>query len=181
MEKTIRYPTTLTHAVRYFGEPDTAHRFATAMRWPNGVACPRMGCGSLDVHFIATRRTWRCKDCERQFSTKVGTIFEDSPMGYDKWLPAIWLRTNAKNGISSMELHRALGVTQKTAWFMLHRIRHAMRSGTFKKLAGPVESDETYIGSKARSGLRPGDHHGRKSRGPAFGKQIVQGIIERKG
>ncbi|HLI94528.1 MAG TPA: IS1595 family transposase [Candidatus Baltobacteraceae bacterium] len=148
MEKPVRFPTTLLEAVRYFGDLDVAHKFATMIRWPNGVACPRMGCGSADVHYISTRRMWRCNDCKRQFSTKVGTIFEDSPIGYDKWLPAMWMLASDRNGISSCELARALGVTQKTAWFMLHRIRHAMKSGTFQKLHGEVEADETYIGAR---------------------------------
>lgn len=147
----IPYPKTLIEAVRLYADPEVAHQFVTSLRWPNGVACPRHGCGSANVHFIATRRTWRCNDCKRQFSTKVGTIFEESPLGYDKWLPAIWLITNAKNGISSCEIARALAVTQKTAWFMLHRIRAAMKSGTFEKLAGPVEADETYIGGLVKS------------------------------
>lgn len=147
----IPYPKTLIEAVRLYADPEIAHKFVVSLRWPNGVACPRMGCGSADVHFIATRRTWRCRECTRQFSTKVGTIFEESPLGYDKWLPAIWLITNAKNGISSCEIARSLDVTQKTAWFMLHRIRAAMKSGTFEKLAGPVEADETYIGGLTKS------------------------------
>ncbi|HET9096700.1 MAG TPA: IS1595 family transposase [Candidatus Baltobacteraceae bacterium] len=148
MDKPVRFPTTLLEAVRYFSDPETAHRFATMIRWPNGIACPRMGCGSADVHYISTRRMWRCNECKRQFSTKVGTIFEDSPIGYDKWLPAMWLLASNRNGISSCELARSLGVTQKTAWFMLHRIRHAMKSGTFQKLHGEVEADETFIGGR---------------------------------
>jgi transposase-like protein len=151
MAAKIPYPKTLIEAVRLYADPEIAHKFVTALRWPNGVACPRQGCGSANVHFIKTRRTWRCNDCKRQFSTKVGTIFEESPLGYDKWLPAIWLITNAKNGISSCEIARALSVTQKTAWFMLHRIRAAMKSGTFEKFAGPVEADETYIGGLVKS------------------------------
>jgi hypothetical protein len=139
-----------------------------------------MGCGSADVHFIATRRTWRCNECRRQFSTKVGTIFEDSPLGYDKWLPAVWLITNAKNGISSCEIARGLGVTQKTAWFMLHRIRAAMQSGTFERLAGPVEADETYVGGKARATERFMDGQRWKPPGPRKNKTIVMGIVERK-
>lgn len=179
MAPNVVYPRTLSEAIRTYADPQKAHDFVVAMRWPYGVACPRMGCGSADVHFISTRRTWRCNECKRQFSTKVGTIFEESPLGYDKWLPAIWLITNAKNGISSCELARALAVTQKTAWFMLHRIRAAMKSGTFEKLAGPVEADETYIGGKYRAER---DHHGRaKRKGPNFNKTTVMGIVERKG
>jgi transposase-like protein len=173
----IPYPTTLVEAVRLYANPDVAFEFVKAMRWPNGVACPRMGCGSADVHFIATRKTWRCNECERQFSTKVGTIFEESPLGYDKWLPAIWLITNAKNGISSCEVGRALGVTQKTAWFMLHRIRAAMKSGTFEKLVGPVEADEAYIGGLNRKMSIARKVRLAKTGGT--GKVAVMGIVER--
>jgi transposase-like protein len=174
---TVPYPKTLAQAVRLYANPEVAHAFVTAMRWPHGVACPRLGCGSANVHFIASRKTWRCNDCKRQFSTKVGTIFEESPLGYDKWLPAIWLITNAKNGISSCEIARALDVTQKTAWFMLHRIRAAMRSGTFEKLAGPVEADETFVG-----GTYTKMSIARKARMLAKGgynKTPVMGIVER--
>jgi transposase-like protein len=171
----------MLQAVRQFADPQVAHDFFTQIRFPNGVACPRMGCGSAAVAYMPKVRRWYCNDCKKQSSVKVGTIFEDSPIGLDKWLPAIWLLASNRNGTSSYELARALDVTQKTAWFMLHRIREAMKDKTFTKLAGPVESDETYVGAKQRSGLRLGDHHGRKSRGPAYGKQIVQGIVERKG
>jgi transposase-like protein len=172
---------TMLQAVRQFSDPQVAHSFFVQIRFPNGVACPRMGCGSSSVAYLAKYRRWYCNDCKKQFSAKVGTIFEDSPIGLDKWLPAIWLIASNRNGISSYEIARGLDVTQKTAWFMLHRIREAMKDKTFTKVSGPVESDETYIGAKQRSGLRPGDHRGRKSRGPAYGKQIVQGIVERKG
>jgi transposase-like protein len=177
----IPYPKTLIEAVRLYSNPEIAHSFVVSLRWPNGVACPRMGCGSASVHFIATRRTWRCNDCKRQFSTKVGTIFEESPLGYDKWLPAIWLITNAKNGISSCEIARSLAVTQKTAWFMLHRIRAAMKSGTFEKLVGPVEADETYIGGLTKSMNKKRRSRFEKGlRGPyASGKAAVFGILER--
>ena len=174
-------PKTMLQAVRQFSDPQVAHDFFVQIRFPNGVACPRMGCGSASVAYLPKYFRWYCNDCKRQFSAKVGTIFEDSPIGLDKWLPAFWLIASNRNGISSCEIARGLHVTQKTAWFMLHRIREAMKDKTFVKLAGPVETDETYIGPKQRSGERPGAHHGRKSRGPAFGKQIVQGIVQRKG
>src|SRR3989442_332843 len=127
------FPQTLHEAIRYFANGDNALNFMIALRWPSGVVCPR--CGSKEVSFLKSRKIWECKHCDakRQFSAKVGTIFEDSPIKLDKWLCAIWLLVNAKNGISSYELHRSLGVTQKTAWFMLQRIRLAMQSGTFKK------------------------------------------------
>lgn len=179
----VQYPQTLAEAIRLYADPEIAHRFVVAMRWPHAVACPRMGCGSANVHFITTRKTWRCNDCKRQFSTKVGTIFEESPLGYDKWLPAIWLITNAKNGISSCEIARGLGVTQKTAWFMLHRIRAAMKSGTFEKLAGPIEADETYVGGRRdrmsiRRRARFMKEHGTNA-GGAVGKAIVMGLLQR--
>ena len=103
-------PTTLLEAVTYFADPDRAHAYATKIRWPQGVACPRMGCGSLSVQAIKSRRIWRCKDCKRQFSVKVNSVFEDSPLPLAKWLPAVWFLANTKNGTSSHELGRALGV-----------------------------------------------------------------------
>jgi transposase-like protein len=144
-------PKTLQQAIRYFSDPDTCLSFMVALRWPDGnVKCPL--CGTEDARFLANQRRWECRDKHprRQFSIKVGTIFEDSPLSLETWLPAVWLITNTKNGISSYEIHRGLDVTQKTAWFMLHRIRLAMRTGTFNKLAGDVDADETYIGGKAR-------------------------------
>ena len=121
-------PDTMLEAVRQFADPQVAHDFFVQIRFPNGVACPRQGCGSARVAYLPNQRRWYCNECKRQFSAKVGTIFEDSPIGLDKWLPAVWLLANCKNGISSYELHRALGVTQKTAWFMLHRGRLALRN-----------------------------------------------------
>lgn len=156
-------------------------QYAAAIRWPNGVACPRMACGSGSVAYLKNAHRWYCNECKRKFTAKVNSIFEDSPISFSKWLPAIWMLANDRNGISSCQLARALGVTQKSAWFMLHRIRRAIEMGSIEILSGEVESDETYVGPKQRGGLRPGGHHGRKSRGPAYGKQIVQGIVERKG
>jgi transposase-like protein len=147
---TPNLPNSLIEAIRYFADADRCFEFVKSLRWADGVvACPR--CGECDPIFISTRRIWKCRGCKRQFSLKVGTIFEDSGLGFDKWLPAIWLIANSKNGISSHELGRSLGVTQKTAWFMNHRIRLAMASGTFQKLSGTVETDETYIGGLARN------------------------------
>ncbi len=175
---TKKLPTTLIEAVRYFSELDVATEFLAKLRWPNGPTCPR--CESKEYSFISTRRVWKCKGCKKQYSVKVGTIFEDSPIGLDKWLPAIWLVANCKNGISSHEMHRSLGVTQKTAWFMLHRIRLAMQTGTFRKLSGEVEVDETFIGGKARN------MHVEKRKRRITGtggkdKTIVVGILERGG
>jgi len=142
-------PDTMIEAVRQFANPQVAHDFFVQMRWPHGVACPRLGCGSASVTYLAKYRRWNCKDCGRQFTAKVGTIFEDSPIGLDKWLPAFWLIASNRNGISSHELGRALKVTQKTAWFMLHRVREAMAAESYDEpLSGTVEVDEAYIGGK---------------------------------
>lgn len=177
----MKEPRTLLEAVAYFADKSVAEKYAAQIRWPNGVACPREGCGSASVAYMEKAHRWYCNDCKKKFSAKVNSIFEESPIPFSKWLPAIWMIANCRNGISSMELHRALGVTQKTAWFMLHRIRRAIETGNPGILSGRVESDETYIGPKQRSGTFPGYKPGRKSRGPAFGKQIVHGMAERKG
>src|SRR6266571_7141486 len=142
----MQAPETLLEAIQYFSNPENALRFFVGVRWPKGVACPH--CGSREVTFLANAKVWKCKTVHprQKFSAKVGTIMEDSPIGLDKWLPAMWLLANCKNGISSYELARALKVTQKTAWFMLGRIRLAMQTQTFKKMSGSVEADETYVG-----------------------------------
>ncbi len=149
MSPNNRQPQTLLEAIRHFADLDVCTEFVARLRWPSGPVCPR--CGVMDYSYLSTRRVWKCKGCKKQYSVKVGTIFEDSALGLDKWLPAIWLIANSKNGISSHELARSLGTTQKSAWFMLHRIRLAMQSGSFDKLDGAVEVDETFIGGKARN------------------------------
>jgi transposase-like protein len=175
-------PRTLQEAILYFSEPDNCLNFIVSQRWPDGVSCPT--CGRKDVVFLANRRKWQCKSVHhhRQFSVKVGTIFEDSPIGLDKWLAAMWMVCNDKNGISSYEIHRALGITQKSAWFMAHRIRLALQNGGIMgKLQGHVEVDETYIGGKARfmhkdkraKMTQPGMAKG------AANKAIVAGFFER--
>jgi transposase-like protein len=147
-------PKTLQEAVVYFADPQRAFEYALRLRFPDGnVTCPR--CGNAKHSFIKTRRIWFCYDCKKQFSLKVGTIFEDSPLGLDKWMVAFWLLANAKNGISSHELGRALGIHQNSAWFMLQRIRLVMQDSFFgSKLGGSegseVEVDESFIGGKAR-------------------------------
>ena len=173
-------PETLQAAIIYFADPATAHDFMVALRWPSGVICPH--CSTTEVTFMAKRRVWQCKakDCRKQFTVKVGTIFEDSPLGLDKWLPCLWLITNCKNGISSYEIHRALDVTQKTAWFMLHRIRLAMQTPAFEKFGGNVEIDETFIGGKSR--FMHKDRRARAITGTGgAGKVAVMGILEREG
>ena len=145
------FPKTLIEAIGYFENPDVCLSFLRDLRWPNGVVCPR--CGSRGVTFLAKARVWKCRTPHdhQKFSIKVGTIFEDSPIALGKWLAAIWMVTNCKNGISSCEMARDLGVTQKTAWFMDHRIRLSMHNGTFEKMSGEIEIDETFLGGKARN------------------------------
>jgi transposase-like protein len=182
MDKTpLAPPATLVEAVRYFADPDTCLAFMVAVRWPDGnVTCPQ--CGSANPRFLTARSKWQCGKAhqKRQFSIKTGTIFEDSPVAMEKWLPAVWMIVNDKNGISSYELARALGVTQKTGWFMLHRIRLAMQRGGLDKFSGDVEVDETFIGGKARF-----MHHGKrreKIKGTGqMGKAAVMGLLERHG
>ncbi len=172
-------PRTLLEAINHFSDLDVCVQFMVDARWPFGVVCPH--CQSQEVGKMSkARRVWNCKSCKKQFSVKVGTVFEDSPLGLDKWLPALWLISNAKNGISSYELHRALGVTQKTAWFMLHRIRVAMQQKSFEKLSGEVEADETFIGGKAKNMHSEKRKAKVKGRG-AVGKDIVMGLLERGG
>ncbi len=177
----MKQPQTLLQAISFFADADRAHAYAVAWRWPNGVACPRMGCGSASVQSIPTRKKWRCKECKRQFSVRVGTIFEDSPIPFTKWMPAFWLLANTKNGTSSHELGRALGVTQKTAWFMFHRIRLAMKAETTGMLAGEIEADETFVGGKKRGQGLVVNKLGMKklAHGPATGKATVFGIVQR--
>ncbi len=148
MEDKALLPKTLIEAVRYFTDQDVCVQFMASLRWPDGVTCPR--CGHGETSFVKTRRLWQCCGCRKQFTIKTGSVMEDSPIGLDKWLPAIWMIVNAKNGVSSYEISRALGVTQKSAWFLLHRIRLAMQARTFEKLSGHVEVDETFIGGRAR-------------------------------
>lgn len=173
-------PKSLQEAILYFSNPDNCLNYLVARRWPNGVTCPT--CGSEKVSFSASRRIWQCSTHhpKRQFSVKVGTIFEDSPIGLDKWLAATWMLTNCKNGISSYEVGRALKVTQKSAWFMMHRIRLALQDESFGKVSGEIEVDETFIGGAARF-----MHKSRRDRmilGPGpKDKTPVMGILERGG
>lgn len=173
---------TLQDAIIYFSNLDNCLNYLVQRRWPNGAICPT--CGRTDVTFVAARGVWQCKTRHprAQFSIKIGTIMEDSPLGLDKWLPAMWHIANCKNVISSRELHREIGVTQKTAWFMLHRIRLALQDdlsdGT---LDGEVEVDETYIGGKSRH-----MHKSRKRRVKAKGrntgrKAVVLAMLQREG
>jgi len=176
-------PTTLQQAIEFFADEDRAHAYMVQMRWPDGiVACPI--CGRTEPRWLATQRRFECRNRHprRQFSVKVGTIFEDSPIKLKSWLLAVWQISNCKNGISSYELARAIGVTQRTAWFMLHRIRLAMQDPSGGKIDGEVEVDETYIGGKARNMNR--SQRKRNLAGAGFknawaGKVAVMGLLKR--
>src|SRR5437870_4499436 len=182
MSTTLQLPKTLQEAVSYFSDPQRTFDYAVKLRWPDAkVTCPR--CDGTEHSFISTRRIWFCKDCKKQFTVKVGTIFEDSALGMDKWMIAVWLIVNAKNGISSYEVGRALGITQKSAWFMMHRIRLALHEKTVVKLGGgskEVEVDETFIGGKARN-MHVGRRERRITGTGGKDKAAVIGILERGG
>ena len=169
-------PTSLREAILYFADKDRALAFMVDMRWPTGVRCPH--CDAEQPSFLKSRSIWKCRDCRKQFSVKVGTVFEDSPLGLDKWLPALWMLANCRNGISSYELARDLKVTQKTAWFMLARIRLAMRTRTFKRMKGTVELDETFVGGAAENMHKKRRRRVIKGRGP-MNKTPVFGMVER--
>lgn len=187
----MKTPRTLQEAIVYFSDPDRAFEFACKLRWPGGkVHCPR--CSSESNYPITSktrkgtpRRLWLCRGCNKQFTLKVNTIFEDSPLSLDKWMMAFWMLVNCKNGVSSVEIGETLGITQKSAWFMLQRLRTALHNRTFgntTKIGGPdseVEADETFVG-----GLTKNMHKGRKIRmvqqgGVHGGKTIVQGLLDR--
>ena len=184
MSSTLTYmakekaPRTLIEAIRHFSDPDVCVAFVASLRWPNGQVCPN--CEGTEHSYLTTRRLWKCKACKKQFSVKVGTIFEDSPIPLDKWLAAIWLIANSKNGISSHELGRSVGLTQKSAWFVLHRVRLAMRTGSFAKFSGEIEVDETFVGGLAKNMHR--DVRKRKITGTGGkDKTAVIGIRKRGG
>jgi transposase-like protein len=179
MSKQKSEPKTLQEAIRYFSDAKVAADFVAELRWQDGPECP--ACQSKNVVGLSTRPVYKCRDCKKQFSVKVGTIFEDSPLGLDKWLPALWMIANCRNGISSYEIGRSLGVTQKTAWFMLHRIRLAMQSKSFVRLDGEVEIDETFIGGKARNMHGPQRRRAMRDGRGVIGKAIVLGLLERHG
>ena len=174
-------PKTLVDAVKYFSNIDLCNEYMKQVKWPEGkITCPK--CGGDNIGELKTRRMLRCRagDCRKQFSYKVGTIFEDSPLGLDKWFVAVWCTTNCKNGISSYELARDLGITQKSAWHMLHRIRLAMQDGSLLKMTGTCEADETFVGAKAKNMHKFARATRIKGRG-AVGKAIVQGVLQRGG
>lgn len=182
MTKSLALPKTLQQAVAFFSDPEKTFEYSVKLRWPDGkVTCPR--CDSTEHSFISTRKIWFCKGCKKQFTVKVGTIFEDSALGMDKWMIAVWMLVNCKNGISSYEIARALGITQKSAWHMMHRIRLALHNKDFVKLGGSgseVEVDETFIGGAARF-----MHSNRRRRviteRGVKDKTAVMGMLERGG
>jgi transposase-like protein len=187
MAEEKQFPKSFLEATRYFADPDVCVDFVAQMRWPDGVTCPH--CQGKRVSYLSSRRIWKCmaKDCHKQFSVKTFSIFEDSPISLDKWLTAVWLIVNCKNGISSHELARDLKVTQKSAWFMLHRIREGMRDLSTHKFGfgGPVESDETFIGPVPRKmhrdrRLKLAQAQGKGNRkGVRMTQVAVHGILDR--
>lgn len=174
-------PKTLLEAVKFFSDFEHCRTFIVAARWPDGVVCCPQ-CESEHVTYLEKARVWKCYGGHNRpkFSLKVGTIFEDSSIPFEKWLLTVWLLANCKNGISSYEVARALGVTQKTAWFMLHRIRLAMQTGSFMKLKGEVEVDETFIGGKARN-MHVAQRKRRITGTGGQDKTAVVGFVERGG
>jgi len=181
-------PKTLQQAIQYFSDEQVCIDAVAAMRWPDGARCPDcLGDAAKNPYYLKTQKRWKCRSCRRQFSVKVNTIFEDSPIQLQKWLPALWLLISCKNGVSSYEIQRALGVSQKSAWFMLHRLRLALKTGDMgTKLGGTesggVEVDETFIGGKLKN-----MHKDRRVRfaaqsghtGGSTGKTVVMGILDR--
>jgi transposase-like protein len=179
-------PKSLQQAIIYFSKPENCREYLVARRWPDGVICPR--CQSKNVLFLEKYNRWHCREKHSapQFTLKTGTIFEDSPIGLDKWLTAMWRIVNCKNGVSSWEIHRSVKVTQKTAWFMLHRIRLALQDERGGKLGGPdgtIEADETFIGGKARNMHRLKRERLSRDGGMqgGHGKAVVMGLLERGG
>ena len=175
-------PKTLQQAIRYFSDEQVCIDTVAAMRWPEGVACP--ACQKKDHYYLKSQRRWKCKECGRQFSVKLGTIFEDSPIGLDKWLTALWMLANCKNGISSYEIHRAIGVTQKSAWFMLHRLRLGLQEPNLgtkvgSNEGGEVEIDETFVGGKLKNMHKDRRARWESKRAGAVGKAVVMGILDR--
>lgn len=180
MDTTNPEPNTLQEAFVYFSDPDNCVDFLASRRWKDGVTCPT--CGSENVSYIPKRRVWQCKTRHPkcQFSVKVGTIFEESPIALGKWLCAMWMLANCKNGVSSHEISRSLGITQKSAWFMLQRLRLALQDDDAGKLDGEVEVDETFIGGKARN-MHASKRARRITGTGGKDKAVVVGMVERGG
>lgn len=182
MQATDSMPKTLIDVVQYFSDPDRALWFLVGLKWPDGIVCHH--CGTIDPShtFLKNLKKWKCKACRKQFTAKEGTIFEKSQVSLSKWFITMWVLANDKNGVSSYEIHRGIGVTQKTAWFMLQRLRLVLQEepSSDSKLSGIIEVDETYIGGKARNMHKDKREEKIKGRG-ATGKAIVMGLLERDG
>lgn len=180
-------PKTLQQAIRHFSDEQTCIDTVAALRWPDGPECP--ACGHKEHYYLRTQRRWKCKDCYKQFTVKLGTIFEDSPIPLDKWLVALWMLVSCKNGVSSYEIASTIGITQKSAWFVMHRLRLALKNKSLLKLGsegGPVEADETFVGPdprkmhksrRARILSIAGNDREKNHRAP--GKTIVMGMLDR--
>jgi transposase-like protein len=177
-------PKTLQQAIRYYSDEQTCIDTVARLRWPNGPECP--ACSHKEHYYLAKQKRWKCKECYKQFTVKLGTIFEDSPIKLDKWLTALWMLVNCKNGVSSYEVAKAVGITQKSAWFVLHRLRFALQTGSITKLGGdgtPVQVDETFIGGKARFMHKAKRQRLSRDGGMqgGHGKAVVVGLLERGG
>ena len=181
----MEQPETLQRAIQHFSDEQVCIDTVARLRWPNGPECP--ACGHKEHYYLKTQKRWKCKECYKQFTVKLGTIFEDSPIPLQKWLPALWMLVNCRNGVSSYEIARDLGVSQKAGWFMLQRLRLALQNNSLVKLGGPdstpVEADETFIGGKARN-----MHKSKRERISRYGgmqggsgKIVVMGMLERGG
>ncbi len=173
-------PKTLLQAIQYFKNEQVCIDAVASLRWPDGPVCPH--CEAKEPYYLATQKRWKCRSCRKQFSVKVGTIFEDSPISLTKWLPALWMLVNHKNGVSSYEIHRALGISQKSAWFLLHRLRTALRNKSWDKMAfgdeGPVELDETFVGGRVKNMHKDKRKRYEGTRG-TWGKTVVFGMLDR--
>jgi transposase-like protein len=178
-------PQTLQEAIQHYSDEQVCIDAVAKMRWPDGPVCP--ACGHKEHYYLKTQRRWKCKDCHKQFTVKLGTVFEESPISLTKWLPALWMLISCKNGVSSYEISRSLGVSQKAGWFMLQRLRLALQDGSLVKLGGgsaPVQVDETFIGGKARNMHKVKRQRLSRDTGGlqgGHGKTVVVGLLERGG
>lgn len=176
-------PKTLQQAIRLFSDEQVCIDAVAAMRWPDGPECPH--CQAKEPYYLETQKRWKCRSCRKQFSVKVGTIFEDSPISLQQWLPALWMLVNDKNGVSSYELHRALDISQKSAWFVLHRLRLVLKQNPGFRFGGPVEVDETFVGGrianmhKAKK-ARMTVIRGQQLKDDHLNKTIVMGMLDRE-
>src|SRR5450759_284667 len=175
-------PKTLQQAIRLFSDEQVCIDAVASMRWPDGPECPH--CQAKEPYYLATQKRWKCRSCRKQFSVKVGTIFEDAPISVQQWLPALWMLVNDKNGISSYELHRALDISQKSAWFVLHRLRLVLKQNPGFQFGGPVEVDETFVGGRIANmhkskKARMAEIKGQQLKGDHMNKTIVMGLLDR--